>query len=72
MLPPLPPLWQAPETHPGVCCQVAEEARAVEEVCRQLCPIQVSLDRVLITPTGVVLAAWQVGPTRWDGPLSDS
>lgn len=49
--------------HGGLCAgwQMEEEIRAVKGVSRRLCPPLVSLDRVLLTSTGVLLACWQVG-----------
>lgn len=40
--------------------QMEDEIKAVKGVSRRLCPPLVSLDRVLLTSTGVLLACWQV------------
>ncbi|CAI5962564.1 unnamed protein product [Closterium sp. NIES-64] len=39
--------------------QQADEVRAVKGVSKRLCPPRVSLDRVILTATGVLLACWQ-------------
>ncbi|KAG2493462.1 hypothetical protein HYH03_008279 [Edaphochlamys debaryana] len=41
---------------------IAEEERSIRGVCSRTCPIHAVLDRVVITPTGVVVACWQVLP----------
>lgn len=41
-------------------CQIEGEATAVEAVAKALCPLKIVLDRVLLTPTGVLLGCWQV------------
>ncbi|XP_057828116.1 uncharacterized protein LOC131039400 isoform X3 [Cryptomeria japonica] len=40
--------------------EVDSEARAVEAVARTLCPLQIRLERVVLTSTGVLLGCWQV------------
>ncbi|CAI7911151.1 unnamed protein product, partial [Closterium sp. NIES-53] len=45
---------------PATAKQLADEVRAVKGVSKRLCPMRVSLDRVILTATGVLLACWQV------------
>ncbi|CAI5479930.1 unnamed protein product [Closterium sp. Yama58-4] len=45
---------------PATTKQLADEVRAVKGVSKRLCPLRVSLDRVILTATGVLLACWQV------------
>ncbi|CAI6003980.1 unnamed protein product [Closterium sp. NIES-65] len=45
---------------PATAKQLADEVRAVKGVSKRLCPLRVSLDRVILTATGVLLACWQV------------
>lgn len=40
--------------------QIEAEARAVRSVADALCPLQIVLDRVVLTSTGVLLGCWQV------------
>lgn len=40
--------------------QIEEEAKAVEAVCRRACPLEVYMDRVVLTATGVLVGCWQV------------
>ncbi len=40
--------------------EVATEVKAVERSAVHLCPIEVVLERVIATPTGNVLACWQI------------
>ena len=47
--------------------QVDDEARAVHGVCKRLCPIHISLDRVIMTADGVLLGCWQVRGVGGDG-----
>lgn len=44
-----------------LCCdQVEAEAAAVKAVANKLCPLEIVLDRVLLTSTGVLLGCWKV------------
>ncbi|KAI4336009.1 hypothetical protein L6164_014588 [Bauhinia variegata] len=40
--------------------EVEAEAAAVQAVARTLCPLNIVLDRVILTSTGVLLGCWQV------------
>lgn len=40
--------------------EVATEVKAVERSAVHLCPIEVVLERIIATPTGNVLACWQI------------
>lgn len=40
--------------------QVEAEAVAVKRVAEQSCPLEIELERVVLTPTGVLLGCWQV------------
>ena len=40
--------------------EVATEVAAVRQAALPLCPLEVVLERVIATPTGNVLACWQV------------
>lgn len=40
--------------------QVEGEAAAVKAVANKLCPLEIILDRVLLTSTGVLLGCWKV------------
>lgn len=40
--------------------QLRDELRATKGVAQRLCPLRVSLDRILLTSTGVLMACWQV------------
>ncbi|KAG9136837.1 hypothetical protein Leryth_004580 [Lithospermum erythrorhizon] len=40
--------------------QIESEAKAVENVAKELCPLSIILDRVVLTSTGVLLGCWQV------------
>jgi hypothetical protein len=40
--------------------EVAAEVAAVERSARELCPVEVVLESIIATPTGNVLACWQV------------
>jgi len=40
--------------------QVEAEAAAVKAVAKELCPLEIILDRVLLTSTGVLLGCWKV------------
>ncbi|CAI5521837.1 unnamed protein product, partial [Closterium sp. Naga37s-1] len=62
--------WRVPHEHlpsfsrlsplPATAKQLVDEVRAVKGVSKRLCPLRVSLDRVILTATGVLLACWQV------------
>jgi hypothetical protein len=41
-------------------CQIEAEASSVETVAARLCPLNIVLDRVVLTSTGVLLGCWQV------------
>lgn len=41
--------------------EVLEELEQASTVVHPMCPIQVSLERVVVTPGGVLMALWQVG-----------
>lgn len=41
------------------------EIVGVTQVTHKACPLRVSLDRVVLTSTGVVLGLWQVGIRPW-------
>jgi hypothetical protein len=43
--------------------EVEEEATAVANMASRTCPIQAILDRIILTPSGVVVACWQVLPS---------
>nr|CAN83053.1 hypothetical protein VITISV_000958 [Vitis vinifera] len=45
---------------PATEVEIEGEATAVEAVAKALCPLKIVLDRVLLTPTGVLLGCWQV------------
>ncbi|CAI5488981.1 unnamed protein product [Closterium sp. Naga37s-1] len=45
---------------PATAKQLADEVRAVKGVSMRLCPMRVSLDRVILTAAGALLACWQV------------
>ncbi|CAI5989626.1 unnamed protein product [Closterium sp. NIES-65] len=45
---------------PATAKQLVDEVRAVKGMSKRLCPMRVSLDRVTLTATGVLLACWQV------------
>lgn len=40
--------------------QIEAEANAVRAVAETVCPLNIVLDRVVLTSTGVVLGCWQV------------
>ncbi|GAA0140395.1 hypothetical protein LIER_35228 [Lithospermum erythrorhizon] len=40
--------------------EIESEAKAIENVAKELCPLSVILDRVVLTSTGVLLGCWQV------------
>lgn len=40
--------------------KVEAEANAVNQVAEQSCQISIELERVVLTPTGVLLGCWQV------------
>ncbi|KAK8921132.1 hypothetical protein KSP39_PZI020292 [Platanthera zijinensis] len=40
--------------------EIEAEVDAVNEVAQSLCPLQIVLDRVILTSTGVLLGCWQV------------
>ncbi|XP_057791995.1 uncharacterized protein LOC131008904 [Salvia miltiorrhiza] len=40
--------------------QIEAEARAVKDVSKSICPMNIFLDRVVLTSTGVLLGCWQV------------
>mgnify|MGYP004724338321 CR=1 FL=1 len=40
--------------------QIEAEVNAIKAVAEGLCPLRISLDRVVLTSTGVLLGCWQV------------
>ncbi|XP_078180383.1 uncharacterized protein LOC144574317 isoform X2 [Carex rostrata] len=40
--------------------EIEAEAEAVERVTKSICPLNITLDRVVLTSTGVLLGCWQV------------
>ncbi|MCH87277.1 hypothetical protein A2U01_0008143 [Trifolium medium] len=40
--------------------EIEAEASSVETVAARLCPLNIVLDRVVLTSTGVLLGCWQV------------
>lgn len=46
--------------NPFLCYQIEAEANAVRVVVEKLCPLNIVLDRVVLTSTGVLLGCWQV------------
>ncbi|CAI9112191.1 OLC1v1012603C1 [Oldenlandia corymbosa var. corymbosa] len=40
--------------------EIEAEANAVKAVAKDVCPLKISLDRVVLTSTGVLLGCWQV------------
>ncbi|KAJ7562958.1 hypothetical protein O6H91_03G090300 [Diphasiastrum complanatum] len=40
--------------------EIAEEIRATNEVAKRCCPLDIRLERVVLTSTGVLLGCWQV------------
>lgn len=47
-------------TMPFMVSQIEAEADSVEEVAKATCPLNVVLDRVVLTSTGVLIGCWQV------------
>lgn len=48
--------------------EVEAEAAAVKAVANKLCPLEIVLDRVLLTSTGVLLGCWKVN--SGDDPIT--
>ncbi|CAN8234804.1 unnamed protein product [Cochlearia groenlandica] len=48
--------------------EVEAEASAVKDVANELCPLEIILDRVLLTSTGVLLGCWKV--SSGDDPIT--
>ena len=48
------------EAHAASAGEVAGEAAAIRAVARASCPIRAVIERVVVTPTGVVMALWNV------------
>lgn len=48
------------EPVPPLSPTVAAELAAVQSLCTEICPLWISLDRVVLTATGVLLACWQL------------
>ncbi|KAJ3677355.1 hypothetical protein LUZ60_003079 [Juncus effusus] len=40
--------------------EIQDEANAVKRVAESICPLEIKLDRVVLTSTGVLLGCWQV------------
>ncbi|KAH6784484.1 transmembrane protein [Perilla frutescens var. hirtella] len=40
--------------------EIEAEAHAVEAASKSICPMHIVLDRIILTPTGVLLGCWQV------------
>lgn len=40
--------------------EIEAEAEAVKRVTKSICPLNITLDRVVLTSTGVILGCWQV------------
>ncbi|KAL6509556.1 hypothetical protein OROGR_022866 [Orobanche gracilis] len=45
---------------PASVAEIEDEVRAVKAVADAICPIDIVLDRVVLTSTGVLLGCWQV------------
>ncbi|KAH6758432.1 transmembrane protein [Perilla frutescens var. frutescens] len=45
---------------PATETEIEAEAHAVEAVSKSICPLRIVLDRIILTPTGVLLGCWQV------------
>lgn len=45
---------------PHLIFQIEAEINAVKAVAEDLCPLKISLDKVVLTSTGVLLGCWQV------------
>ncbi|KAG9139045.1 hypothetical protein Leryth_022552 [Lithospermum erythrorhizon] len=58
MLPITSSLFQ-PRKKSKLVSQIESEAKAVENVAKELCPLSIILDRVVLTSTGVLLGCWQ-------------
>jgi hypothetical protein len=48
------------DPQPAASAEVDAEVRAVEDVARAACSLTVVLERVVVTPGGVLMACWQV------------
>ncbi|AEE35605.2 transmembrane protein [Arabidopsis thaliana] len=53
---------------PATEVEVEAEAAAVKAVAKELCPLEIILDRVLLTSTGVLLGCWKVN--SGDDPIT--
>jgi hypothetical protein len=40
--------------------EIEAEAEAVKRVTKSICPLNITLDRVILTSTGVIIGCWQV------------
>ena len=49
------------DPQPATAAQVAAELQAIEAVARDSCALTAVLERVVVTPGGVLMACWQVG-----------
>jgi hypothetical protein len=49
------------DPQPATAAEVAAELQAIEAVARDSCALTVVLERVVVTPGGVLMACWQVG-----------
>ena len=59
------------DAHKAKDHEIREEIRAVKEAAKQICPIKITLERVVVTSSGALVSVWNTRNTRDGGEISE-
>jgi hypothetical protein len=59
------------DAHKAKGDEIREEVRAVKESAKQICPIKIALERVVVTSSGALVSVWNTRNTRDGGEISE-
>ncbi|CAL6381212.1 unnamed protein product [Bathycoccus prasinos] len=59
------------DAHKAKGNEIREEVRVVKESAKQICPIKITLERIVITSSGALVSVWNTRNTRDGGEISE-
>lgn len=59
------------DAHKAKGDEIREEVRAVKESAKQICPIKIALERVVVTSSGALVSVWNTRNARDGGEISE-
>ena len=59
------------DAHKAKGNEIREEVRVVKESAKQICPIKITLERIVVTSSGALVSVWNTRNTRDGGEISE-